>query len=488
MKKTADRTLSLGFLAAGACFLIDPFFRLFDFIPDFIGYLLILKGLSGLSDLDEHAVEAAKHFRRAALISAARIPVTMFVFGFSGVNEQSMEVLLFSFTFAVLDALVLIPAIREVGRALTTQASMHGGTALLEPARHTDVSATDRMTRQSIAFLLFRDVLSVLPELTVLSSIESGNDGVSRWSQVYGHIGLMRLLCAALVLIAGAAWLVCLFRFAACVRHDADFLYDLTDAHARLVLSNPGADVTKHTKNAFLMFGIGAALTASLFIDGIQILPDTLAAACFAAGALILGRRAEGTRLLAASCAVFVPINVIAVFSQSKALYKLASDGGESFTIVQNAARLARSPEELAAFRKTCLLVLVSQLCLIALLWLIRAVLNDLIDRYTGVMVTDASAARVEALHKNLRKQVLWLTIGGTAAALLTAAYMYGLPTAMNTVTEVTGTGDLLISLIFSIREAMHTVDLVVHIVYAVCAFVVLGHIRQEITYRASVE
>lgn len=487
MKNKADRTLSMGFLLAGACFLIDPFLSLLDFIPDFIGYILILKGLSGLSDLDVYAAESARQFRRAAVIAAARIPVALLVFGFSGANEQGMECLLFSFAFAVLDALVLIPAIRDLGRALTTQASLHGGTAALKAVNRRDVSVTDRMARCSAVFLLFRDALSVLPELTILFNIESGNDGGSRWSQVYGFIGLMRLICAGIVLLVGILWLVSLFRYANGIRHDDDFMYELTDAHARLIMEHPEADTVKRVKTAFLLFGIGAALTASLFIDGIQILPDAFAAVCFAAGALTLGNRAKGTRELAAASAVFVPINVIAVISQSKALYKLSAEGGESFTLIQNAARLARSPEELAAFNKTCLIVLISQLCLIVLLWLIRPVVNDLIDRQTGVVISDASASRIDAMHIKLKKQVLWLTIAGTVVSLLPALYMYGLPTAMNTVTSITSVGDMIISVIFTLREAMHTVDLVCHIVYTVFVFKVLSGIGQEIEYRASV-
>ena len=51
MKKQTPIKLHLGALAVAMCFLWNPFLRLLDVLPDFIGYALILWAIGKIADL-----------------------------------------------------------------------------------------------------------------------------------------------------------------------------------------------------------------------------------------------------------------------------------------------------------------------------------------------------------------------------------------------------------------------------------------------------
>ena len=44
--------MGIGYIIAGMFFLFEPFIGVADILPDFIGYLLILHGMSKIADLE----------------------------------------------------------------------------------------------------------------------------------------------------------------------------------------------------------------------------------------------------------------------------------------------------------------------------------------------------------------------------------------------------------------------------------------------------
>ena len=211
MKERNNGTLGLGCIVAGAVFLFDPFVSVFDLLPDLIGYLLILRGLRRLAVLDGHFDEAIRLFRRLVLLAAIRILSIPFIFGLTSSSEQPVEQLLVLFTLAVLDCIVLFPAWREVASGFTQLAFLHDGKAVLRSDGR-GTSGTDKLLRHTLVFMTARELLAVLPEVTVLFNSQSGEDGANRWSSLYGYVGVIRLICAAVVLVCGIVWLTRVIR------------------------------------------------------------------------------------------------------------------------------------------------------------------------------------------------------------------------------------------------------------------------------------
>ena len=97
--------MKIGYMIIGCIFLCNPFINIIDILPDFIGYLFILKALAELSDLERNICNARKRFKSALWVSLVK---SALVFGF--MIYDSTWYLILTFSFAVLECMYLIPA------------------------------------------------------------------------------------------------------------------------------------------------------------------------------------------------------------------------------------------------------------------------------------------------------------------------------------------------------------------------------------------
>ena len=97
--------MNIGYLIAGCVFLFNPTVNLIDVLPDVAGYLLILKGLYRLSDLNGKIKTARQKFKAAVWISLGEL-LAMLMIPILDVTWY----LILSFVFGVLKLIYLIPA------------------------------------------------------------------------------------------------------------------------------------------------------------------------------------------------------------------------------------------------------------------------------------------------------------------------------------------------------------------------------------------
>ena len=97
--------MNIGYIMAGCLFLFNPTVNLIDVLPDVIGYLLILKGLYKLADLNGKIKAARQKFKAAVWIASGELLVMLA----ASVLEATWY-LVFSFVFCVLKLIYLIPA------------------------------------------------------------------------------------------------------------------------------------------------------------------------------------------------------------------------------------------------------------------------------------------------------------------------------------------------------------------------------------------
>ncbi len=407
--QSPGRYLGLGFLIVGACFLFDPFISVFDVLPDFIGYIFFYVGLYRLSDLDDRLAEAARGAWRLALVGLGR-PVALFlVFGLVSASEQPMFILLAVFTLAVLDALVLIPLWKNLGGGLLYLGSRHDATCLFERSRRGSRTVTERYVSFSIVFFLLREVMAVLPELSVLTGEEGGVDS-GHATQFYDFIGLFREVSAALTLVVGIVWLVMTIRFIRRLWSDTPFLTKLSETYRKEVLVRHDLFAMRAVKASFACLFAAAVLSIDIYLDGINVLPDGLAAVFLALSVLFLRRYTTSYRPALAVTVAYGLTSVAMWVMQWRV-----------FSITDIADILERS--EVYARWQTMLLVqqVVAILFVMAVLLILRT-LYGLIQRYTGVRAFrdgDPHAAdRTKNIHRHLRNKLI--TVG--VLAVLTAA------------------------------------------------------------------
>ena len=100
------------YLIWGCVFFFLPNLSFIDILPDFIGCILILKGLTKISDLAPKLFDAKEAFKKVLIIGIAQFAV-MFL-AFSWLKTDAGLILVASFVFAVLDLIFLLPAFRNL--------------------------------------------------------------------------------------------------------------------------------------------------------------------------------------------------------------------------------------------------------------------------------------------------------------------------------------------------------------------------------------
>jgi hypothetical protein len=459
--------MGLGFLVAGVFFLADPFVSVIDFLPDVIGYLLIMHGLARLSLLDGRIEEAVGQFRRLAVLACVRLLTVPFIFGLSSSSEQGVELLLFSFSLAVLDSIVLVSAWRSLASGLHSLSYRYDGTVPLASTGRSQKSTTERLLAKTLLFMLVKEVLSVLPELTVLSNEVGGAEAGQKWSGLYDYISLMREFSFVIVLVVGIVWVVSVCRYACRLRTDAALFDHLSDAYQETVRTRPGLFTKRVISRAMIIMGIGFALTVDFYADGINCLPDALAGVCLLIALLMLRRYVSCTGPCLVGLALFIPVSLAAQAWQSVCLNQLATDGGDEYSLLGNAARLLRDPEAFRSFLLMCAALYLAQLLFVGVLFGLYRTLCRVVDRYTGLYVSGSSEAEVEALHASMKKRLLGVMVYGMVCAFFSVVYMVTLPWAEDTP-----------------MEAFGVLDIGLHVLFVVLFFREVGRIREQMEYR----
>ena len=111
MKKHINTVFPFGLICASLLFFFNPNVQLVDVLPDLFGYILLVKGLYYLADLNEAIGEARARFTKMYFVEVAKLIVFLMVFGgLVSPQEQSTFILVATLSFGVIELLILIPA------------------------------------------------------------------------------------------------------------------------------------------------------------------------------------------------------------------------------------------------------------------------------------------------------------------------------------------------------------------------------------------
>ncbi|MBQ3490400.1 MAG: hypothetical protein IJA86_07410 [Clostridia bacterium] len=272
--------MKIGYMIVGCIFLCNPFINIIDILPDFIGYLFILKALAELSDLERNIRNARKRFQSALWVSLVKCAS---VFGF--MIYDSTWYLILTFTFAVLECMYLIPAFTDLFYGISYLEDRHtnhksrfeatpkfggvfdktefsNGTAYFEvfEKKRGDFGAffaeeqvvfgdrrisvglseagfASRFREKivylyesaeartlSVIFVVVRSLSSVLPELTAIAETGSGYVESNPIEDFSALRWILILFLAIFSLTVGIIWLVRMVRYFDVFRKDREFI------------------------------------------------------------------------------------------------------------------------------------------------------------------------------------------------------------------------------------------------------------------------
>ena len=299
--------MGYGLMLLAGLFLWNPIVGMVDVLPDLIGYLLLLVGLSAVADLWEGVREARERFRTIAWIALGEMAAQLFIRFFLSATTSSEDIykqntpiwiLLFSFVITVLECYFLIPAYRDLFRSLGRLAEQKEAAHLRRNAR--SGMRYDRMASFSVAFIIGKNLLSFLPELAALSTYAYYQAGTAT-NDWYFYIRAIRLFAFLPALALTAWWLTRWIRLFASAKKDGAFQSALRREYETKILPNQGLLLGRRLRLSFLFTRLGVAMLPIFMLSwegfgerqlyfGIELLPDFAATGFLLASIYLLGK------------------------------------------------------------------------------------------------------------------------------------------------------------------------------------------------------
>ncbi len=407
-------------------FLFNPNVGLVDFLPDFIGYLLLCSALAGLSFIDDRMAEARTLLRRAALITLGRFAALFVTFGLIPYSDRSTMMLLMSFVFDIAELCTVIPAILKLSEGIMYVSERHDGeVAYLTPSRKRGRNAgnakniTQRMSSTAVTFAVAKAVCGTLPELSVLSG--QGYDQ-SRW---YEYIGMFRVLGFAVALVFGIVFLCRGVRYFGRLRAEKDFYERLGDVYAGVLAEHPDYIARRAVLSSFVYFSLGAAFAVDFGLDGlssanggtlgsINVIPDVLSAVCILAGLLVIKKYITNWK---------IPLVFASAYAVVTAGYMVLQ---YHFASVYYVEAVGIDPKTTSFYMFLCAGAIACTVLFAAtIVSLMRLAMCEIIRSHTGFSITSRDShdpgERVHQLHRELSMRTIPIICVGILASVLEA-------------------------------------------------------------------
>ena len=391
-----DKKITFGAFAIAFLFLFNPNIAIVDPLPDFFGYMIICFALSRLAFLNETLYDAKRAFERMVLVDAGKILAIFWIFGIEAISERNTGLLLWSFVFGVLESIFAIPAFIKLFDGFSALGDFHVNTSIHSKGRVCKKSYTDFVKYFSVIFVVFKALLTCLPELTVLQT--TTYDETSQFFSLYRYIAVIRGLCFVPVFIVGLIWLVTAVRYFLRISKDKTFLSSLNAEYAKKRISKNGLFVIKDVKTASLFFLLAGVLTIDFNLDGINILPDILVAVCMGLAFFYFAKTAKIKKTFPVICFALYTVatlfeDFIRYYFAENYYYNAIEKDGKAFTV----------------YIITVIAVAIEGITLILLYSSIAKALRVVIKDHTGYVLgreieSDSEKKQIAEVQKRLSK------------------------------------------------------------------------------------
>lgn len=428
LKKKARLHPRLGItaLAIAVVFFFLPDIAIFDFLPDFFGYVILLIGMAQLRDMNGYFEEAYNRFFKMAIVSLAKILSFFIVMGLVTPAETPDTLLLLTFTYAIFDFVFLIPAWNQFFEGFSYLTARHGsaefelhhyrkrrylsdGTIVMKKPKN----RIESLRKYTVFFVVLKSVLSVLPEFSALTADVELNTTV----MLYDFIGLLRTFAMIPVIVFGIVYLVKVCSFVTAVKRDAEFISRMKEIYRTDVLTKDWIFTRRHIKTALLFAAVAVVFRVDFRIDHLHVIPDVLLGILLIAAVLTFGRDI-GKRgrffLSAAFFSILSAVNIILEYRfhylHSVTSIQTNSEAYDDFNLLLSSKVLEEG------------LFVIMMLCFFFLL-------RYVVQNHTGFSVnekeTSAPSEKVRAIRRELEKElklVMLLSIVSAVSKVLLIA------------------------------------------------------------------
>lgn len=205
--------MKIGYLIAGLLILANPNIGIIDFLPDFFGYLLIIHALRTSAVIIPYWSDTVKGAAKMLAVSSVKLFCVPLIFK----DIDSLPILL-SFSFALIELIFLLPTVNKLFEGLFYAGMRYDIPSVFShqvnsrsDERLEDKKGTQKnrelgtkVKRLTIAFLIFRAVVSILPNLSDLQLFEHSGEVTDGYVIRFSDFNNLFVLIAFIVGIVGS--------------------------------------------------------------------------------------------------------------------------------------------------------------------------------------------------------------------------------------------------------------------------------------------
>ncbi len=262
MKK---RNIGFLYLLFGFIFLASPDLSIFDFLPDFIGYILLLAGLEKLADIDERAFDARRLAKRLFVLSCVKC-----AFSFYLASLHKTNLLLVTFSIAILNLILIIPFLKELFHSLDYTATRQG--IMLNQKKISEYHTV------SVLFFVLKDVFMVLPSvISLFDPAETGNFDSNLWYIDFTALSnVLTVLSFFFMTLLGIFMMVKTVMFFSYLLKNRELCEKLYENYERSVLLVPSRLISKGVRQTSHLIIAAFFFFVDFYVDFIDVLPSAI--------------------------------------------------------------------------------------------------------------------------------------------------------------------------------------------------------------------
>lgn len=419
--KSKKEALGLSWIGTGMIFLCNPMINIVDILPDFIGLLMIMHGLSKAAEVTDHLGDARDYFAKLAILSAAQFGI-VFTLPF---NTDSYTMLM-AFSCAVVSAILFVPAMSHLFAgfsyiALRTGAESPGavpsrGALRGKTQKYSSVRALQILTYVAFFIRAAGSVLPLIPSIFVSDYV--GVPGVN-WAQ---YIGVIYIFSWIVGLAMSIPWLLRFRRYMKGICADTVLTGALWQKYTDEVLPDKGYLTAKKMRIVLILATIACGLCFSMYVDYVNIIPNIFAAAFLISVFVYLKKDCKKQAVWGTVLCIL--LSVCSILTE---IWLVDYTGGinhytpASFAMGVKLAMTLYPKIMVSSGIEAILGMAAFALCL----YILRRVILSHISAFAGrfYRTEEQAASEISRLENGVQKRILFTTVTGAVALLLGGAY-----------------------------------------------------------------
>ena len=450
-------------------FLFNPNINLIDILPDCIAYILLALAIGDLAQTIPYLAECKSAVLKLALVTLIKIPA--FSVMYSNMKYGSDIITLFTFSFTVLEFILIYTAVKNLFLALSYIGERTDCKSVREkfPLNRRSSLSPEVLEKISIAFFIIKGSLNVLPELLLLS-----NENFMLRIQLRDAYPAVLVLCVFASLVIGAIWLGYAIKYVKNIKKKGD----LPDAIKSIeVCSRPEVSssdkIVKRLTDALNMLAISSIFIFDITVQdfgGRNILPHFIYALILFYAIFNLTENKRYRGLLSVFAAGF-SMSAIANQSLSAQFFGMYQYVDLSYS---KYARAAYMPIKTSAI---CEMVFILAIIAISAIVLVR-----FIKEHTEVLPSDpAYGESVKRAHRRLIRNTLPLMLISAVINVLKCVNVFLMEKVTIIYSEVNPDG-----IAASSAPALNTVIFLLSIIFVVYSFFIVSTLKEEVKFKYS--